>query len=58
MSAVVAAREARRIPVLLGGSGVAGRPPVVHRKLPVLLRPLPCSGKCSVRMCASCHAGD
>ena len=38
MSAVVAAREARRIPVLL--------------------RPLPCSGKCSVRMCASCHAGD
>lgn len=56
MLAVLAARELRRIPVLLGGSGLAGRPPVPHRKLPVLLRPRPCLGKCMGRPCADCHA--
>ncbi len=56
MFAVVAARESRRIPVLLGGSGLADRPPVPHRKIPVLLRPLPCSGKCMGRPCADCQA--
>lgn len=45
MLAVPSARDSRRIPVLLGGSGLAGRPPIPHRKVPVLLRPLPCFGK-------------
>ncbi len=45
MLAVPSARDSRRIPVLLGGSGLAGRPPIPHRKVPALLRPLPCLGK-------------
>lgn len=49
MLAVAAARESRRIPVLLGGSGRAGRPPVPHRKVAVLLRPVPCPGGCTGR---------
>lgn len=56
MLAVVAAVEPRRIPVLLGGSGLAGRPPVPHHKVPVLLRPLRCLGKCKGRSCAGCRA--
>jgi len=57
MLAVITAVEPRRIPVLLGGSGLAGHPPVPHRKLPVLLRPLPCVGKCMERPYAACHVG-
>lgn len=57
MLAVSTAVEPRRIPVLQGGSGLAGHPPVPHRKLPVLLRPLPCLGKCTGRPCADCPVG-
>ena len=54
MFAVHAARESRRIPVLLGGSGLACPLPVPLRKPAVLLRPLPCLGKCVGRTCADC----
>lgn len=55
MFAVVAAKESHRIPVLLGGSGLAGRPPAPQRKLAALLRPLPYLGKCTGRSCADCR---
>lgn len=58
MFAVVATRESRRIPVLLGGSGLAGCPPVPHRKLPVLLCPVTCTDKCTRRPCADCHVPE
>lgn len=54
MFAVHAARESRRIPVLLGGSGLAGRLLATPRKIPALLRPLPCSGTCVGRRCDEC----
>ncbi|CAM3393146.1 hypothetical protein [Paracidovorax anthurii] len=55
MLAVTTAVEPRRIPVLLGGSGLAAHPSVPHRKLPVLLRPQPCLGKCMGHPCARCR---
>jgi hypothetical protein len=54
MLATLTSREVHRIPVLLGGSGRAGTPPVRHCKLPVLLRPLPCCGKCRGRPLIGC----
>lgn len=56
MHAALAAGESRRIPVLLGGSGLlTGPAPSPQRKLAVLLRPLPCFGKCMGRPCADCR---
>jgi hypothetical protein len=55
MFAALAAREPHRIPVLLGGSGLAGLPPAPRHKLAVLLRPLPCLGQCAGRLCADCR---
>lgn len=55
MFAALASREPRRIPVLLGGSGLTRPAPVPQRKLAVLLRPLPCLGKCEGRPCADCR---
>ena len=55
MFAAFAARESHRIPVLLGGSGLTRPAPSPRRKLAVLLRPLPCPGKCTGRPCADCR---
>ena len=55
MFAALAVRESHRIPVLLGGSGLTSPAPLPQRKLAVLLRPLPCLGKCMGRPCADCR---
>ena len=55
MFAALAVRESHRIPVLLGGSGLTSPAPLPQRKLAVLLRPLPCLGKCTGRPCADCR---
>ena len=55
MLAVIAAVEPRRIPVLLGGSDLTRPAPLPQPRLAVLLRPLPCLGKCGGRPCADCR---
>ncbi len=55
MFAAFAARESHRIPVLLGGSGLTRPAPLPQPRLAVLLRPLPCLGKCGGRPCADCR---
>lgn len=46
MLAIAVTATSRRVPVLLGGSGLAKRPPIAHRKLPMLLlRALPRASK-------------
>ena len=55
MSAVPVARASHRVPVLLGGSGLASPLPAPQRNLALLLRPLPCLGKCGGRPCADCR---
>ena len=55
MFAALAVRESHRIPVLLGGSGLTSPAPLPQRKLAVLLRPLPCLGKCMGRPCTDCR---
>ena len=55
MYAALAAGEPRRIPVLLGGSGLTRPAPLPQPRLAVLLRPLPCLGKCGGRPCADCR---
>lgn len=57
MSAVPGARASHRVPVLLGGTGIASPLPAAQRKLALLLRPLPCLGKCMGLPCAACRAG-
>lgn len=56
MSAIPAARASHRVPVLLGGSGLASPLPAPQRKLALLLRPRPCLGKCMGLPCATCPA--
>ncbi len=55
MFAAFAARESHRIQVLLGGSGLTRPAPLPQPRLVVLLRPLPCLGKCGGRPCADCR---
>jgi hypothetical protein len=56
MLAIVATGESRRVPVLLGGSGLASRPPIAHRMLPMLLlRPLPGSSMRTGRTSSERH---
>lgn len=45
MFAVPVTRESRRVPVLLGGNGLARPLPVPRRIVPALLLPKPCSGR-------------
>ncbi len=54
MFAVPVTRESRRVPVLLGGSGLARPMPAPRRVLPALLLPkrYPCG--CDGRSCAAC----
>jgi len=56
MSAVPAVSALHRVPVLLGGTGHASLRPAPQRKLALLLRPLPCLGKCMGLPCAACRA--
>lgn len=55
MLAIAATRESRRVAVLLGGSGLASRPPIAHRKPPMLLRSLPGSSKRTGHACGERH---
>ena len=57
MSAVPTVRALHRVPVLLGGTGLASPLPAPQRNLALLLRPLPCLGKCMGLPCATCRAG-
>lgn len=43
MFAVPVTRESRRVPVLLGGTGLTRPLPAPRRTLPALLLPKPCS---------------
>lgn len=45
MFAVPMTRESHRVPVLLGGTGLARPLPIPRRVLPALLIPKPCSSR-------------
>lgn len=57
MFAVPVTRESHRVPVLLGGTGLARPLPVPRRVLPALLMPKPCSGRKDGPTGVSCANG-
>lgn len=58
MFAVPGTRESRRLPVLLGGSGLVRHLPLSTRKVPALLRPQPSSTEGGDRGCSHRFARD
>lgn len=58
MSAVPVTRELHRVPVLLGGSGLARPLPIPRRVVPALLLPKPCASGCDGRAYSPCATGS
>jgi hypothetical protein len=55
MCTVPVTLDARRLPALLGGSGLAR--PLPRRALPALFQPKPCRSGCHGSACSPCATG-